>query len=260
MLSGSIALAKRFLIHWLNAVDQHSLQAPFIYDFYTRVIKNKPESQKLHAIQELRRNLLNEQTTLTVTDFGTGNNKPQQRTVGDLVRKSNHLKVSRLLYNIANRYKPMVIVELGTSLGLGTLHLAAAAPQSKIITFEGCPETSEKAKCNFKELGVEHIQLVTGTLDKTLGNVLSSLERIDLLFIDANHRYHTTLKYFTQCLPKIHSKSILVMDDIHWSEEMEHAWQQVLQYNDVSLTVDLFQVGVVFFDKSLSKSHHVLVW
>ncbi len=50
------------------------------------------------------------------------------------------------------------------------------------------------------------------------------------------------------------------MDDIHWSEEMEHAWQQVLQYNDVSLTVDLFQVGVVFFDKSLSKSHHVLVW
>jgi len=260
LLSGRIALAIRFLSHWLNAVDQHSLQAPFIYDFYTSVVKIKPESLKLHAVQELRRQLLKERTTIEVTDFGTGNNKPKQRTVRDLVRKSNQQKVSQLLYNMANRYHPMVIVELGTSLGLGTLHLAAGAPQCEIITFEGCPATSEKAKSNFRELSVEQIQLVTGTLDKTLGNVMSNLERIDLLFIDANHQYHATLKYFDQCLPKIHQKSILVLDDIHWSKDMEHAWNQVIQYDQVSLTVDLFQVGVAFFDKNLSKSHHVLSW
>ena len=260
MLFGRITLAKRFLSHWLNAVDQHSLQASFIYDFYTQVVKNKPGSQKLNAVRELRRTLLKDPTVIEVTDFGTGVNKPQQRTVGDLARKSNQVKVSQLLYNIAEKYQQKVIVELGTSLGLGTLHLAAAAPESKIITFEGCPEISKKAITNFRELKVEQIQLITGSLDKTLDNVLSNLDRIDLLFIDANHQYHTTLKYFLQCLPKIHQNSIVVIDDIHWSNAMENAWKQVLQYDQVSLTVDLFQTGVVFFDRKLSKSHHILAW
>ncbi len=258
MFSGKIALAKRFLSHWLKAVDQHSLQAPFIYDFYTRVVKHKPKSQKLLYVQELRRNLLKDQTTIEVTDFGTGNDKHRRRAICDIAKKSNQIKVSQLLYNIADRYKPMVIVELGTSLGLGTLHLAAAAPLAKIITIEGCPETSEKAQCNFQVLGFEQIQLVTGSLEQTLAPVLSNLDRIDLLFIDANHQYRTTLKYFSLCLPKIHQKSIVVLDDIHWSEEMEHAWKQIIRHDQVRLTVDLFRVGVAFFDRSLSKSHHVL--
>ena len=159
-------MAKRFLSHWLKVVDEHSLQAPFIYDFYTQVVKHKPESQKLLYVQELRRNLLKDQTTIEVTDFGTGNDKHRRRTICDLVKKSNQIKVSQLLYNIADRYKPMVIVELGTSLGLGTLHLAAAAPLAKIITIEGCPETSEKAQCNFQAWDLNKYNWLLAHLNK----------------------------------------------------------------------------------------------
>jgi len=260
LLFGKIAQAKPFLSYWLNAVDQHSLQAPFIYDFYTRVVKHNPTGQKIHPVQKLRQSLLDDQTIIEVTDFGTGKNKLSQRTISSLAKNSNRPKVSQLLHNMVDRYQSKVIVELGTNLGLSTLYLAMAAPTAEIITFEGCPEISNRAKRNFQDLGVEHIQIVTGPLDKTLDKILFNFDRIDLLFIDANHNYAATLQYFLKCLPKIHQKSIVVVDDIHWSKAMEKAWKQILLHDQVQLSVDLYQVGVVFFDQSLNKSHHILSW
>ena len=251
-------MIRRYLSHWLNATDQHSLHGPFIYDFYASVIQNQVDRGKLQPILELRDSLLKDQSSIEVSDYGTGKADPNRRTISSLARTSNQPKISRLLFKIAARYHPMNVLELGTSLGLGTLHLATAAPKARIITMEGCPETAKKAISNFTALEKHHIELLPGPIEKNLDPLLKSLDQIDLLFIDANHQYQATIDYFSQCVPKLTQQSVVVIDDIHWSTGMEKAWNEIVDHPEVSISIDLFQSGVLFFHKNLDKSHYIL--
>jgi predicted O-methyltransferase YrrM len=88
--------------------------------------------------------------------------------------------------------------------------------------------------------------LLQGDFAKTLPVLLESLQQIDLAFVDGNHRKVPTLQYFEQLLPKTTASSILIFDDIHWSAEMEEAWESIKAHPAVTLTIDLFFIGLVF--------------
>jgi predicted O-methyltransferase YrrM len=91
-----------------------------------------------------------------------------------------------------------------------------------------------------------------------LSEVLSELDGIDLLFMDANHRYQTTMDYFRQCLPLCKSETIVVIDDIYWSPGMTRAWKEIKEVEKVGMTIDLFQAGVVLFRNGLGRKHYIL--
>ena len=67
-----------------------------------------------------------------------------------------------------------------------------------------------------------------------------------------------TLNYFEQCIPYINNNSLFIFVDIHWSEEMEEAWEEIKKNKNVTLTVDLFQLGLVYFHKELTKQDFVI--
>jgi predicted O-methyltransferase YrrM len=138
--------------------------------------------------------------------------------------------------------------------------MATAAPQANIITIEGCPKISQRANRHFEQLNISNIELVSGDLNQTLPKVLSRLESIDLLFIDANHRFKPTIEYFMRCLPKFNEETVVILDDIHWSLGMERAWESLKNHPRVRLTADLYCAGILFFRSNLSKSHHILAW
>ena len=255
MVTNRIAIGWRFLIHWLNAVDEHSLQAPFIYEFCTKVVKNRSFNQSHAAIQALRSKLRNDQTIVRFNDLGAGTQAVGKSTIGKISKTSHQPKVANLLYNIANRFGPKSILELGSSLGLSALHMAASAPDARIFTLEGSHELGTLADRHFQQLGVKNIQLMVGNIDFTLDQVLERMENIDLLFMDANHHYQATIEYFNQCLPKFHEHTVVVIDDIHWSGSMEKAWKEIIGNPNISLSVDLFYAGVLFFKPDLTKSH-----
>jgi predicted O-methyltransferase YrrM len=79
-----------------------------------------------------------------------------------------------------------------------------------------------------------------------LPEVVERLDKIDLVFVDGNHRREPTLNYFNLLMPRMSSSSVLIFDDIHWSSEMEEAWETIRRDGRVLLTVDLFFVGFVF--------------
>jgi predicted O-methyltransferase YrrM len=79
---------------------------------------------------------------------------------------------------------------------------------------------------------------------------------VDLLFVDGNHRKEATLEYFNIFLEKATPQSIFIFDDIHWSKEMEEAWKLIQQHNSVTLTIDLFFLGMVFFSKDFKVKQH----
>jgi predicted O-methyltransferase YrrM len=159
--------------------------------------------------------------------------------------------LAQLLFRLVNHFQPATTLELGTSLGLTTAYLAAANSRQQVITFEGCPNTAAVARETFEKLELKNVRLVEGNLDQTLPATLAGLTKpVDFVFFDGNHRYEPTLRYFEQCLAKAHENSVFVLDDIHWSAEMEQAWEAIKAHSAVTVTVDLFYVGLVFFRKT----------
>ncbi|MFZ9719521.1 MAG: class I SAM-dependent methyltransferase, partial [Chitinophagaceae bacterium] len=86
--------------------------------------------------------------------------------------------------------------------------------------------------------------------------VLKKMGKLDFVFIDGNHAYAPTLRYFNAMLPFVHSGTVMILDDIHWSAEMEKAWQAISNHSAVTLSIDLFFVGILFFrEEQLHKQH-----
>lgn len=200
---------------------------------------------------------------IAITDFGAGSkvNAARQRTIGDIARNSQKpARFGRLLFRLIRHFQAKTVIDLGTSLGLTTAYLAQATDEhlGRVVTFEGCPETAAVARQNFEQLGLQNVTVVVGNIDETLPQTMAALDMIDFAFFDANHRYEPTVRYFETCLKKKHNDTVFVFDDIHWSDEMEQAWAYIRNHPSVSVTVDLFWVGLVFFRHEQPKQDFVL--
>ena len=175
-------------------------------------------------------------------------------------------KFGQLFFRLIQFFEFKSIFDLGTSLGITTAYLAFAntgltnglTRNVEVKTFEGCPETAKIATENFEKLGIKNVEIIIGNLDETLAKKVAETEKIDFVFFDANHRFEPTIKYFEICLTKAHEESLFVFDDIYWSAEMAAAWQEIKNHPKVSVTIDLFFVGLVFFRKKQPKQHFVL--
>jgi predicted O-methyltransferase YrrM len=244
--------------YWLDAVDEHSLHAPFLFDFYTQVIKRETLDDPL--IESLRKQLSTNHREIVVEDFGAGSKhlNSNTRKISDIASMSlSSAKYSTLYLRIAEHTQAKTIVELGASLGINTLYLAKKE-NSWVYAFEGSTAIADIASISFEFGGATNIELITGNLDNTLYSNLSRIPKIDLAFMDANHRYEPTLRYFESLLARCHHKSIFIIDDIHDSPDMEKAWRAIKKHPLVYVSVDLFRCGIVFFDPALNKQHVVL--
>jgi predicted O-methyltransferase YrrM len=251
----------RFLRYLLRATNAHGIHSPFVFDLYTKTIALRTSEPEFIEIEALRQRLLSDRRKIRIRDFGAGSkvNPNPERELRDIARNSEKpRRIARLLFRLVRRFQPQTLFDLGTSLGLTTLYFAKAAPQARILTFEGCPETAAVARSNFDELEAENLSIVIGNLDETLPAAVATTDRIDFAFFDANHRYEPTVRYFETCLQKAHDGSVFIFDDIHWSPEMEKAWSYLQAHPRVALTIDLFFIGLVFFRKSAPKQHFCL--
>jgi len=191
---------------------------------------------------------------------GSVTSATKQRTIGSIaLTAAKPRKFGQLLFRMANHYRPNTILELGTSLGITTGYLALGNQEANVITMEGSVAIAEKALENFRDMNLKNVKLVQGNFDDTLSKVLSALGRIDMAFVDGNHRKVPTLDYFRQLIQIMSAESVIVFDDIHWSREMEEAWEQIRQDPRVTLSIDLFFIGFVFFNPSFKVKQHFTI-
>lgn len=252
----NLTLISNYLKHFLIAKTRHGVHSPFVYHLVDEVIydfKDKPEYQKA---ENLRKKLLKDERYITITDSNADNQINEQKQIKSLAKNAlRSKKLVQLLYRLAKEFQPSNIIELGTCLGITTSYLATAVPIARIITMEGCPQTAGIAQENFRQLSLNKADLKVGNFDEVLPNVILEEEQLDFIFINGNHRKDATLNYFNWCLPKIHEKSIMIFNDIYWSAEMKEAWVQIKAHPQVSVTIDLFWIGLVFFKKDQVKEH-----
>jgi predicted O-methyltransferase YrrM len=260
-LASKLKSTFQFIKYRIYGQTKHDIHSPFVFDLLTWVIEDTTPFYKYSAIESLRAQLLLSQKTLSIVDYGAGSsiNTSRKRTIASVARHSlKPAKYAQLLFRLVRHFKPDNIVELGTSLGITTLYLAAPRSNARVHTLEGCPETALIAKSNFERLQINNIQIVTGDFNKTLSKTLSSLSSLDFVFFDGNHQKQATLNYFNQCLPYISSDSVLVFDDIYWSNGMQEAWEAIKRHPKVTVTIDLYAIGIVFFRKVQEKQHFTI--
>jgi predicted O-methyltransferase YrrM len=254
-------LAAKFFSYYLAASNGkgHGVHSPFVFDFIINVLNDKRQFYAYKELEQLRKELMSNKTLLTIEDFGAGSTvtKSNQRRVDNIARSAlKPKKFGQLMFRMVDYYKAQTIVELGTSLGITTGYLASGNLKGQVFTFEGARQVAEVAIENFKRLSLDNIKIIEGNFDDTLQDQLQQLPTVDVAFVDGNHRKEPTIQYFEQLLKNASESSIFIFDDIHWSEEMEEAWKHIQQHAAVTLTIDLFFIGIVFFRKEQKIAQH----
>lgn len=226
------------------------------------------ETAHLYAwdnIEQRRQAMLRAPKLLHIRDFGTGQDRDElvMSIAKTSVMDRRHAQLlSRLIhYMSGNEYMspdkhPLNIIELGTSLGLTTAYLASVDSRNNIVTFEGSNEIAQMAQLNWEKLGLTNIRLITGSLDDTLLTYTHARAKIHFALMDANHTGEATLRYFNLLQPLMDEDGILVIDDIRYSKDMYEAWQTICQHPQVTTTMDLGGMGLIFFYPPLMKKNY----
>lgn len=250
--------ASNYIKHYFTAKNRHGVHSPFVYELIDNVIYDFDAKSEYLPIEQIRQQLLQSRAKVTVVDLGAGShiNKNQVKEVRQIAR--NALKAPRLaqlLFRLVEHLKPKTLIELGTCLGVTSLYLHQANPSAQLTTIEGCREIADVAAKNFAVSEVKNINLLVGNFDVVLPEVLEKEPQIDFIFIDGNHTEEATLRYFDWILPKAYDKTVIVFDDIYWSTGMKSAWKKIKQHPQVTVTIDLFWIGLVFFKKDQVKEN-----
>ncbi len=257
-----IFLLKQYFYYLLHAKGPHGIHSPFVFQFINEVLNDKRDYYFFEEIKMLRQEMYQNSKLLKVQDFGAGSHiqNTKERKVCDIAKTAGrNEKFGKLLFRMVNHFKPQTIVELGTSMGLATLYLAGTNPQNEVYTIEGSPEIAAQAHLHFEKLELKNIHQIVGNFDDILKETLQEIGNVDLYFIDGNHRKQATIDYFEIAKPHLNENSIVIFDDIHWSQGMDQAWQHIKQDSFVTLSIDLFFVGIVFLKKDFKEKQDFIL-
>lgn len=251
-------LLKSYLKFLWNSNNSHGVHSPFVFDLLRKCFYDKNEYIEYTLLKKYRQSLLQNKNTIEVTDFGAGSRvfKSNIRAINQIAQNAGISgKDARLLFRIVNYFKPKTILEIGTSLGLAASALALGNPKAKITSLEGCPETAKIARQQFDkfDLGIDS---VVSKFESYLQTEKS--DSYDFIYFDGNHSKIATLQYFDSLLSTAHNETVWIFDDIHWSVDMEEAWEIIKKHPKVTVTIDTFQWGLIFFRREQEKEHFIL--
>ncbi len=254
--------SKSFIKFVRLSKNKHGLHSPFVYDLVTKCFNDKTKYPEHEILKKHRQALRKDASMIEMKDFGQGSRvfKGNARKVSSVVKNAGMKKKrQKLLFRLASYFKSENILELGTSLGLGTAALSVSNKIASIKTVEGCQNTAKKASEYFKKFNLKNIEIHQKTFDEFLLETRSlGTEKYDLIFVDGDHNGGRTLGYFNSLLEKVHNNSVIIFDDIYWSKDMTAAWQQIIANENVTVSIDTFQWGLVFFRNEQPKQHFII--
>lgn len=265
-----MTIIKSYIKFLFNSKNEHGVHSPFVFDLVTKCFYDNTKYTEYETLKSYKKSLLANKNTIEVTDFGAGSRvfKSNTREISKIAKTAGITpKNAELLFRIVRYFQPKSILEIGTSLGLATSVLSLGNQNAKIITLEGCPNTLTTAKKIFQVSSFKFpnntVEFVNTEFNLFFENfkpeTLNSKPQIfDLVYFDGNHSKKATLAYFEALLPTISNDSVWIFDDIHWSADMEEAWKIIKNHPKVSVTIDTFQWGIVFFRAEQEKEHFII--
>lgn len=249
---------KSYIKFLFKSTNQHGVHSPFVYKLITECFYNKTKFDAYATLNDFRKKLKVDTDLITVTDFGAGSRvfKSDERMVKAIANTAGITKKRQyLLYRLVNYFKPNAMLELGTSLGLASVALALGNPLGEVVSVEGCNNTAAKAKHYLEAFQLKNMTLHASVFDDFFSE---NNTEYDFVYIDGNHSKEATLQYFNILRKRVNNNSVFVFDDIYWSPEMTAAWREIISNEQVTVSIDTFQWGLVFFRKEQKKEHFTI--
>lgn len=252
-----------YIQYLLKSGTRHSVHSPFVYKLVDEIIRNKHINPEVNLVN----NFVDKASTNSqLIEFKVYGGKADSllaesriQSIGSIVKKSSiNKKYGKLIFGLVEYFKPEVIIELGTSVGISTLYLSKAGFKAKVFTIEGCNSKSKIARDVFTKMQCDNIELFTGKFETVLPHVLQKAGNIDFAFVDGDHTFNATLSNFETILTYSHNDTVIVFDDIYWSQAMKQAWKQICDHERVTVSIDLFRIGIVFLKAELSKQKFII--
>ncbi len=256
-----LQIIKSYLTFLWHSKNQHGVHSPFVFNLVTKCFYDKKNYPEYSILKNYRNALLLNKNTIEITDFGAGSRvfKSNTRAINQIAKNAGiSSKRAKLLFRIVNYFQPENSLEIGTSLGLATAALTLGNKKGRITTLEGCTNTMSIAKNQCQLQNLNNIEFVNTKFEEYLKNHNLQPTTYNLIYFDGNHSKKATLDYFELLLPTITNDTVWIFDDIHWSGAMEEAWGIIKKHPKVTVTIDTFQWGIIFFRSEQEKEHFVI--
>lgn len=236
----------------------YGIHSPFVFNLITKVINERCSYYRFYDIELLRKQLLFREELITYPDRQQ-KGRLRRRTIGEIVkREAIRPKHGALLFRLANHFKSRNIIQLGPSMGLSTLYLTSYAPELRCIALESVSEFAAIARIALEKEGKSPVDLRTGSYVDLLPQALVDLGKVDFVFFNTLYEQQNNLWLFNECMKYVHEDTVFVLEGIKASRKMRELWQEICVRPDVTVTVDLYSMGLVFFNKKLHKRNYIV--
>ena len=251
-------VSRNYFQYLLRSKGRHGIHSAFVFDFVDKCLTTKVDKNFISERKKWVKKSLANREEFKITDLGAGSKKMNHtRSVAKLVKSSSTLGMyGNVIWKIAHYYQPKMILELGTSIGTGSITLKNAAPDSHLITVEGCDETLRRAYQQFDYWNLDKITPIRASFDEFLHQPNSNV--YDLVFLDGNHESTATLLYIDLLMDKTTDETLFILDDIRWNDDMWKLWQQLIKDGRFHVTIDLGRMGILLRRPTQSKEHFTL--
>jgi predicted O-methyltransferase YrrM len=153
---------------------------------------------------------------------------------------------------MAAYFRPREILELGGGMGISTLFMAAGNPESAVHSVEAVNERFLYAGKESGRLGIGNIRHHKLGFDEFLASYQPASHPL-MVFIDGDHKGDSMIGYFNTLKSQLRKDSIIILDDIRWSGDTFSAWEQIRNDPVVTVSIDLFFYGILFFREGITK-------
>ena len=265
MTSNKLHRILYFLKYKQKANGKYAIHSPFIYKLYTEVLLQKINPLIFNNIEVVRKGLLKNKNTIEVNDFGTGKKNRINKKIKKITKHSTSpTNKAQILYKLVKFFNPKTILEFGANFGISTSYMAYANPDTEIISIEGCENIAKIAQNNFNILELNNVRLINKDFDSFLKENINQVETHgraslpEFIYIDGNHAEEATLRYFQYFNEKSNENTIIIFDDIYWSKGMTKAWQKIISNPKVTISIDIYKMGIVLYKKGINKQDFIL--
>lgn len=245
-----------FLNFLIKSKNQHGVHSPFVYNLVTKCLYDQKSYKDYEIIKEYRNNLISTKTSIEIEDFGSGSKKFKSniREVSAIAKTSaSSLKKAFLLHRLVKYLDAKNILELGTAAGIGSAALATGNNSAKVVSVEGSQQLAVFSKKELANFGINNVEVINAEFSSALTELKN--HQWDLIFFDGHHDQVATVNYFETLLPSAHHNTVMIFDDIYWSEGMQKAWKTISNHPKITVSIDTFHFGIVFFRREQTKEH-----
>lgn len=231
----------------------YGVHSPFVYALITKVIEEQHPYYCYQDIDKLRKQYLFRTDAVTYPDR-RGSNRQHRVPIGRLLkREAITARKGMLLFRLANYYKPVHLLQIGSSYDFSAVYLSAYAKGLSFHVLEAVSAFVPVSREMYGKAAFNPITLHTGDYETTLPGVLKDLRSVDLVFFNTCHEQNDPVRLFRECIKQASPQAIFIFNEIKSNRLMRACWQEVCASSGVTVTVDLYTIGIAFCDPKLHK-------